>query len=64
MGLFQALKAVILVIYGRFHDGEDVSKNQLDYNMATAISCHQCYAQAMACEEHKIIWIGMKCFLL
>lgn len=44
MGLLQALKAGILVIYGCVHGGEDVSKNQLDYNMATAISCHQCYA--------------------
>lgn len=59
-----ALKAVILIIYGRVHRGEDVSKNlQSAYNMANSISCHQCYTQSMACDEHQIILIGLKMLL-
>lgn len=56
-----ALNALILIIYGRIHRGEDVSRNlQTAYNMATSISCHQCPAQPVACEEHRNLWISLK----
>ncbi|KAJ6117976.1 hypothetical protein N7523_005727 [Penicillium sp. IBT 18751x] len=59
-----ALQAVILILYGRVHRGENVTKNlQTAYDMASFISCHQCPAQALACEEHGMIWAGLKMLL-
>ncbi|CAG8887474.1 unnamed protein product [Penicillium egyptiacum] len=56
-----ALKAVILIIYNRVHRGEDVSKDlHSAYDMAISMSCQQCSTQPMACEEHRILWIGLK----
>ncbi|KAJ5330564.1 hypothetical protein N7476_000347 [Penicillium atrosanguineum] len=59
--LTSALQAVMLIIYGRIHRGDDVSKDLcFAYGMAKSMSCQQCATQPLACEEHQIHWVGLK----
>ncbi|CAI7613039.1 unnamed protein product [Penicillium viridicatum] len=60
-----SLKAIILIIYGRTHRGEDVfSDLQLAYRTAASTQCHidtmQCAAEPMVCEEYRCLLIGLK----
>lgn len=60
-----SLKAIILIIYGRTHRGEDVfSDLQLAYRTAISTKCHidtrQCVVEPMACEEYGPLLIGLK----
>ncbi|KAJ5543949.1 hypothetical protein N7513_003479 [Penicillium frequentans] len=59
-----ALKAMIHIIYGRVHRGEDVSSDlQTAFKMATSTDCHRCSTQPMTCEEHGTLWIALKMLL-
>ncbi|KAJ5752749.1 hypothetical protein N7520_009666 [Penicillium odoratum] len=59
-----ALKAFVLVIYGRVHRGIDVSRDlHTAYQMATSTSYHRRPTQSMACEENKTLWIALKMLL-
>ncbi|KAJ5654839.1 hypothetical protein N7490_001842 [Penicillium lividum] len=59
-----ALKALVLVIYGRVHRGTDVSRDlHTAYKMATSTSYHRRPTQSMACEEHKKLWSALKMLL-
>ncbi|KAJ5203002.1 hypothetical protein N7449_005081 [Penicillium cf. viridicatum] len=60
-----SLKAIILIIYGRTHRGEDVfSDLQLAYRTAISTKCHidtrQCVVEPMTCEEYGPLLIGLK----
>ncbi|KAJ5655112.1 hypothetical protein N7490_002115 [Penicillium lividum] len=59
-----ALKALVLVIYGRVHRGTDVSRDlHTAYKMATSTSYHRPSTQSMTCEENKTLWIALKMLL-
>lgn len=54
-------KAMVLLIYGRLHRGENVSEDlRLAYNMANTIGCDSCRHQSPECEAHGILWIGLE----
>ncbi|KAJ5240675.1 uncharacterized protein N7469_002266 [Penicillium citrinum] len=56
-----AWKAMVLLIYGRLHRGENVSEDlRLAYNMANTIGCDLCCRQPPECEKHGILWIGLE----
>lgn len=56
-----AWKAMVLLIYGRLHRGENVSEDlRLAYNMANTIDCDSCCRQSIECEKHGILWIGLE----
>lgn len=60
-----SLKAIILIIYGRTHRGEDVfSDLKLAYRTAISTKCHidtrQCAAESMVCGEYRCLLIGLK----
>ncbi|KAJ5568928.1 hypothetical protein N7450_011414 [Penicillium hetheringtonii] len=56
-----AWKAMVLLIYGRLHRGENVSEDlRSAYNMANTIGCDSCCRQSLECETHGILWIGLE----
>ena len=60
-----SLKAIILIIYGRIHRGEDVFDDiQLAYRTAMSSKCHidtrQCGIEHMVCEEYRCLLISLK----
>ncbi|KAI1829215.1 hypothetical protein DTO027I6_9883 [Penicillium roqueforti] len=64
-----SLKAIILIIYGRTHRGDDVfSKLQLAYRTASSTKCHmdttQCVVKPSVCEEYRQLLIGLKMLFL
>lgn len=59
-----ALKALILVIYGRVHRGDNVSEAlQTAFKMASSISCHRRSPQSTTGEEDKVLWLALKTLL-
>jgi hypothetical protein len=60
-----SLKAIVLVLYGRTHRGQDVfSDLQLGYRMAISTKCHidtrQCVTKPTVYEEYRSLLIGLK----
>lgn len=60
-----SLKAMVLIIYGRTHRGENVlSQLQMAHQMATSIKCHedtrQCVLQSSVCEDCRSVSMGLK----
>jgi hypothetical protein len=60
-----SLKAMVLIIYGRTHRGENVlNQLQMAHQMAISIECHedisQCVLQPSVCEECRSLSIGLK----
>ncbi|KAJ5556563.1 hypothetical protein N7494_000478 [Penicillium frequentans] len=59
-----ALKALILVIYGRAHRGDNVLEVlQTAFKMASSISCHRRSPQSTTGEEDKVLWLALKTLL-
>ncbi|KAJ5300127.1 hypothetical protein N7508_007370 [Penicillium antarcticum] len=64
-----SLKAMVLIIYGRTHRGEDVfSDLQLACRAAISTKCHvdteQCVVQPKVCEEYRCILVSLKALFM
>ncbi|KAJ6089227.1 hypothetical protein N7499_004074 [Penicillium canescens] len=64
-----SLKAMVLIIYGRTHRGEDVfSDLQLACRAAISTKCHvdteQCVVQPKVCEEYQCILVSLKALFM
>ncbi|KAJ6091042.1 hypothetical protein N7499_002873 [Penicillium canescens] len=64
-----SLKAMVLIIYGRTHRGEDVfSDLQLACRAAISSKCHvdteQCVVQPKVCEEYRCILVSLKAMFM